>query len=492
MRFESLISSVKVRCSSLIAVLIFSVSSPASEDGYFALSDIPKLDNKKPITMVVETGLWANHLEQQMLPDFTRATGVEVNLVTMELGQMYSTQQDAMTRGLGQYDLLALEAGWAKEWAANGFTVPLLELAKQHDPEGEQGMLDYLSPFYPALLDILSYQNEYHSVPWNNYIMGNHYRADLFEHPQEQADFAEQFGYPLAPPKTLQQLKDTAHFFTRKAGDTLAGKALDQPFWGIALMGGLKPHINDEFSAMIWGKGGRWLSPLYSSQNQLHGFRIEADSDIVLEVAETYRDLLQYAHPVDENWAFRESANAFASGHVAMWPFAYNNQWPISFKVEDNIAGASIGIAPVPLGHPYTGAYSMAVAYDSKNPEAAYWLLKYIGSYKAQMAYARSGGSPCRMDVSLTLGQDSNNRHLFGALIQSHQSHLNWSGKIDSIGHFNSTAMGEIYPELMRSSYLMSQPDTDIKQLQENLQTKLKELQNRNGQVGTIEPEDVP
>ena len=42
---------------------------------------------------------------------------------------------------------------------------------------------------------------EIHAIPYNNYVMGNHYRADLFDNKTEKHAFRGQFGYPLAPAK---------------------------------------------------------------------------------------------------------------------------------------------------------------------------------------------------------------------------------------------------------------------------------------------------
>jgi multiple sugar transport system substrate-binding protein len=58
------------------------------------------------------------------------------------------------------------------------------------------------------------------------------YRADLFEHPDEQAAFEERYGYALAAPQTYKQFKDVAEFFTREAGETLAGETLENDFYG--------------------------------------------------------------------------------------------------------------------------------------------------------------------------------------------------------------------------------------------------------------------
>ena len=55
-----------------------------------------------------------------------------------------------------------------------------------------------------------------------------HYRTDLFDDPDLQAAFEEQYGYPLAVPETLQQMYDMAEFFVAQGavtyGTQFAGK----------------------------------------------------------------------------------------------------------------------------------------------------------------------------------------------------------------------------------------------------------------------------
>ncbi len=182
-------------------------------------------------------------------------------------------------------------------------------------------MEHYLEPYYPSLLNILSYENEIHAIPYNNYVMGNHYRADLFEHPVEQANFIKRYGYPLAPPQTVQQLVDIGEFFTRGIGEQLADTKLTKQFYGMALMSGLRPHINDEFSAILWGLDGKWMTPIYK-KNKLQHFQVDSQNSALVETTMFYQKLKQYAYPADSQFAFYESAQAMANGQVAMWPFA--------------------------------------------------------------------------------------------------------------------------------------------------------------------------
>lgn len=457
----------------------------------FSLAQIPPLTNKTPITLVAEKGFWTDYLTQEMLPKFTAKTGVKVQVVSTELEDMFNLQTQNLLQGSGKYDLLTMEAGWAKEWAANGYTVPLIELAKLYDPDGEKAMEKYLEPYYPSLLNILSYQGEIHAIPYNNYVMGNHYRADLFDNKTEKAHFLRQFGYPLAPAKTLTELRDQAQFFTRKAGTILADKILTHDFYGLALMSGDKPHINDEFSSMIWSLGGTWMQPVYNSQKQISHFEVPTINHEAIEAAKQYRELMPYAVPANEQFAFNEAANAIATGQAAMWPFAYNNLWYKSFKVEQNILGARLAVSQVPGGYPYNGAYAFAVSYDSKNPQAAYWLLKYMGTYEAQHAYAMGGGNPCRMDVvTAPEFKDESLRGIAGAFEASHIANMFWSTKVLSFGHFTSTAMGQIYPELSHACFSASRRPANSEDIFIKLSAEIKHLQNTYGEVPAIDKEN--
>jgi len=453
----------------------------------FDLNDIPTLTNKQTISLVAEKGFWTEHLKTELLPKFIKKTGIQVNLIPLPLEDMYSTQTHSLINGEGRYDLLTMEAGWSKEWASNGFTRPLNSLAREYDDKGVAGMQAHLAPFYTNLLQILSYKDKYHSIPYNNYTMGNHYRLDLFEHPEEQKAFLKHYGYALNPPTSIKNLIDVSRFFTRKQGERLAGKTLKHNFYGLTLMSGNKPHINDEFSSMLWGLGGSWLRPNYNEMREIESFNVEANSDKAMDVARAYLSLLDFSVPGDENYAFLESANAIANNQAAMWPFAYNNLWSISAQVEKKVPGAKLAVSTSPLGKPYTGAYAMAVAYDSKNPEAAYWLLKYITSFEGQLAYANGGGNPCRQDVVLLDKFAHKNYYpVSGAYQQNHQDNLAWNENVLNLGHFTSTAMGKIYPELMRTAYLIRSNQIAPAEALNQLQEKIFELQNLHGEVAAF------
>jgi len=462
----------------LFYVSLFLLSSTLS---YSSEISIPEIKNKKGITVVLEKGHWTKYLKENLAPNFTKITKVPVKIVEVSLGNMQKLQDKSLINANGTYDVLSLEAGWAKEWAAKGYTISLNELANQFNKK-KIGWNNYLKSFYPSLFEILSYQNELHSIPYNTYVMGNHYRLDLFDNKLEQEAFQSRFGYKLAPPKTLSQLKDMAKFFTRKKGELLKGKKLSQDFYGVALMSGKKPHINDEWSAILWASGGVWFKPNYKDE-VLQSFSLPPTLKILKKTAHYYLDLMQYAYPADINFAYFESAQALALGHVAMWPFAYNNLWAVSSQLNSSDPNQRFAIAATPGGRPYHGAYAFAVAYDSKNPEAAFWFLRFMTSKTGQSKYAKGGGNPTRVDVNLFLSSElkDNSPQLY-SLKSTLQANILWKNHIGKYGHYMSTAMGTIYPLLAHYTYLISNKDIEVDEGIKQLMKEIRESQNKYGE----------
>jgi len=86
------------------------------------------------------------------------------------------------------------------------------------------------------------------------YMLG--YRKDLFADPGEQKAFQAKHGYALAAPQTYKQLMDAAQFFTRKKGEKLAGRTLEEDFYGIVLgnkSGGFLFHRYEQFLVAFGG-----------------------------------------------------------------------------------------------------------------------------------------------------------------------------------------------------------------------------------------------
>ncbi len=413
----------------------------------FRLSDIPDIKNKNPINVALEAG-GAADLIIPYLQKFSKATGIPVTSESMVFATIYSKEVVELQGRTGAYDVVVTETSWTNEW--KDYLYPLDELAAKYEPNGVAALKQYLDTHDSGLLRMASSRDgTLVGVPYYTYTQISIYRDDLFTHAGEKAAFKARYGYDLAPATSWQQLRDQGEFFTRKKGDTLKGEVLDKDFYGLSLMAGRFPHVQDELAAMIWSKDAHWASPVRQN-GVLKGFKITDKDRQVLKWAFTnYRDLMQFAPPGTEN-AFWDFATAqFVEGNTAIIPLMYNGLWNWASDVAKEVPGAKAAAAPVVGSRPYTGAFHFAPAKDTDNPEGAYWLLKYIGSYLTQKEMIAGGWAGTNRTVLSGSDMTIDNKYKEYGWIQP--TLTQWAAQAPDVNdylHFNSAAFGKLYEQM--------------------------------------------
>lgn len=124
-----------IKC--IIAVLLANVCLQA----HAGVSDFPIISNKRIINVVLEKGHWTEYVKKNLAPEFTKQTGVKVNIIELKLADMLEVQVESFVNASAKYDVVTLEAGWAKEWAAKGYTRPLNTLANKFDSTKKIGII---------------------------------------------------------------------------------------------------------------------------------------------------------------------------------------------------------------------------------------------------------------------------------------------------------------------------------------------------------------
>ncbi len=422
-------------------------AGPLLADDGFKLSDIPQIDNKEPIHVALEAG-GAADLIIPYLQRFSEATGVPVTSESMVFATIYSKEVVELQGRTGAYDVVVTETSWTNEW--QHYLYPIYELADAYDPEGQAGIQKVLDGIDPGLLRMASTRDgTLMGMPYYTYTMISIYREDLFNDAGEKSAFKAKYGYDLAPATSWDQLRDQGEFFTRKKGEKLRGEALEKDFYGLSLMAGRFPHVQDELTAMVWSKGAHWASPIRDGARLVAFTITDKDREALTWAFKTYQDYMTFAPPGTEN-AFWDFATAqFVEGNTAIIPLMYNGLWNWASSVQDQVPGAKAAASVVVGERPYTGAFHFAPSQDSGNPEAAYWLLKYIGSYATQKEMIEGGWAGTNVDV---LSQDDKtvetNYAAFGwippTLVQ-------WKAQLPDVNdylHFNSSAFGKIYEQM--------------------------------------------
>lgn len=213
---------------------------------------------------------------------------------------------------------------------------------------------------------------------------------NLFEHADEQAAFTEAYGYALAPPETLQQVRDIAEFFTRDAGKTLAGETLERPYYGIVMEGSPLGLVGNEF----------WFNWL----NQFGGSLFDAEGQPTANLPENvaalefYASLWEFAPPGQAEFTFFDIPVLAGEG-VAAQGFGQTEVFiAIDAPGGSKNAGNFIynGI-PFNEASPETRSGQAVPTCDvinaaSENKEAAYLFLQWMSSQSTENAWIDLGG----------------------------------------------------------------------------------------------------
>lgn len=436
----------KTMALAIAAFLLLTLTSITNAQKKFTLADIPEIENKRALTVAIEAG----GEEDTLLPfvkQFEEKTGIKVNTEVMLFAVMYGKENIELVGGTGAYDLVIVEASWTNEWAPYLFS--LEELAEKYEPEGVEAVrrdLEYLDKGFRRMA--ATREGVIYGWSYETYTMMMMYRDDVFNDPTEKTNFMKKYGYELAPATAWNQLLDQAEFFTRKKGQNLKGQALKNDLYGVGLMAGRFPHVQDEISSILWGMGGNWAKIVRDENGKALGFRISERDKAMLKAAfETYVELLKFAPPGSLN-AFWDFVMAqFAAGNIIIAAAGYDSMYPwMSGWGPDVGPGARIGGAPTPGTQPYCGCFHFAVPKACKNPEGAYWLAKLLGSYDVHKAWIGAGFIPTRRDVVEEPMYRNPELHAKTGWVPTMLHTWDYQYPfVNNYLHFNSAAFGKIY-----------------------------------------------
>jgi len=339
-----------------------------------------------------------------------------------------------------------VETAWNNEWAR--FCHPVYELAEAYDPQGVAGLEADLAGHAPGNLRCASFNDgTLVGMPFSSFQGQMYIRQDLIDDPTEKAAFKARYGYDLGVPTTQAEQSDLGEFFTRGEGELLKGEPLDHDFYGLAIMAGAY-QLNDVVCCRIWPEGSDYASPVRDANGKLTEFVITKKDKAAIQTALTdIKNQVAYCSPGSYTADFDGPPQQMSMGLTACVceTYAPLDQW--GFQVEQNVPGAKMAIYMTVGNQPYTGCYSMNVQKTSKNPEAAYWLQRYIGCYEVQKEMSEGGWQGVRMDVYADPKYQTEEwRTVIGARAKYCNDVWAATGKyINDYFFFNSDVAGAIY-----------------------------------------------
>ena len=318
----------------------------ASADGHSKTLTIATVNNGDMVRM------------QGYTDNFTEATGIAVEWVTLEenvLRQRVTT--DITTKG-GQFDIMTIGMYETPIWGANGWLVPLNDLSEEYNA----------ADILPAMAGGLSHDGTLYAAPFYGESSMIMYRTDLME--------AAGMEMPTAP--TWEFIAEAAAAMTDRDADIngicLRGKA----GWGEG--GAFITAMSNSF-------GARWFDMDWNAQ-----FDTEAWSNTL----NFYKNMMDASGPAGyATNGFNENLSLFNQGKCGMWIDA---TVAASFVTgDDSTVADSVGFALAPdtgLGKRsnWLWAWALAVpAGTAQEAEAKQFIEWATGTDYIEMVAANEG-----------------------------------------------------------------------------------------------------
>ncbi|WP_246003911.1 ABC transporter substrate-binding protein [Histidinibacterium lentulum] len=243
---------------------------------------------------------------------------------------------------------------------------------------------DVLSEFVQRVLDHSTVDGRLVQLPRHSDVSNFYYQKSLFEDPENQAAFEAEYGYPLAPPETWEQVADMAKFFA------------DPPnFFGFQYVG-KDEAVTGRFYEMLVAEGGQLFTedwePAFNSEAGVRALQFFVD---LYEAG---------AVPVGvPNYLWDDTGLGFGSGTVAMnldwagWSAYFNDPANSQVAGDVGLIRAPMGSAGVRTG--WSGSHSFSITETCDNKEAAASFVTFLTDHDRQMIEARTGLLPSRSEV---------------------------------------------------------------------------------------------
>lgn len=370
-------------------LLCLAVGAPVAVAARSHATEWPQQYKGTTLTMIGEATL-NTQIIADLAGDFETKTGIKVVVEQAPYDALVQKATLDFASNKGSYDVLSIPYEYLGAFAEKQYIAPDI-LKKGGDAPGYSSA-DIIPALWKASSD---WKGRVYGAPSNSAVMMMFYRKDLFNHPAERQAFRTKYGRALAPARTWKQYSEIAAFFTRKKGQTLAGKKLDRDFYGVTLTG--KRHVATalEYFNYAWSYGGGFFTkggqPAINSSGNVKGLAYELS-------------LTKFAPPAYTTTTWDEMTTAFQQGTVAQaiaWgDTAGGLEDPKASKVVGKMGYASIPVVTAgktPIAH--LGSWTYSVNSDSRNQDASALFIKWALSRDIQTKMSLRGGLPASAPV---------------------------------------------------------------------------------------------
>jgi multiple sugar transport system substrate-binding protein len=293
-----------------------------------------------------------------MLPEFTAATNITVNIEMLQPPQVLTKTAIAVTATTTDYDVVGIDEGNVPVFAS--LLLPFDSWYKgtvypKTDPKSVT----------PKMYSIGTWNGVQLGVPINGNLYVWMTRKDLIENPTYKAQFKAKYGYELAVPKTFKELLEMGTFFNDN------GIAA-----GFGPFNGGPAGVLSEAMFMWYSYGTNFIDFTGGT------YKVVLDEKKAVEGMEFYKKLMAISPKGAETMAHVERQAAFAADPKGVFSMFI---WPAQIAAYEDpaksLVAGKIAYSAPPAGpagaNAITGAWAIAIPKASKNQEAAaefiYW-----------------------------------------------------------------------------------------------------------------------
>jgi multiple sugar transport system substrate-binding protein len=303
------------------------------------------------------------------MPEWVKA-GIKLKAIEVPFADVYSKEKAEFIAGTNAVDLVVFYPAYIGDFASNGYLLPLDKYIKKSNPH----LNDVITAFRKLYL---GWAGHTYALPEDGDVHIFIYRKDLLNNPAEQAAFKAKYQRTLTVPKTWDEYLQVGQFFTRKAGEKLGGTVLKRPFYGCAEYG--QRGFSWAWFVDRWASSGE----PYFDENM----KPNIDSPAAVKSLQNMVSAVKTCSPPDVlNFGYdqlRDSLLKQQTFMVVQWDdVPKKGADPTQSEVAGKLGyallpgtvvkGKLITRSMMPVGR------VLAITKNSKHPDAAYFMAKYI------------------------------------------------------------------------------------------------------------------
>lgn len=333
-------------------------------------------DDYKGQTLVVNFPAHPHYAAvMKVLPEFTRETGIRVEVDQLQYLKMREKQTLELTKNKGDYDLIAYVVFSKADYV---YADQLENLAryfmnpKLADPAYDAGDL---IEGYVANIGVAGGQKGYmagptgslYGIPFGSETSILGYRTDIFE------------KHGLNVPQTYDELLELACRIPE----------LEPGMGGLSSRAASGHHASHAFLLHLAPLGGRIFDD---------SWKPIVNNEAGVKAANALKTIVDCGPEGAQTFGFAEAGAAFLQGDTAMFLDSTVFAGSVNDPEKSKVVG-KIGWAPHPMGvrrGSQTGGFGIGIPKNAQNKEAAFLLMQWLTSKKADKLIALAGGNPSR------------------------------------------------------------------------------------------------